>query len=363
MAHIKIVPGLALVLSGGAYKVMFQIAFLWFLEKIGVSPEKIYAISGGVPNALAFMLGKAGRLLLVWFEIEPSELYSVSWFSFLVKPLVRGKKPGFGAPGILKNELLTKIIDREVDFAAVLRDPRELWVGVEDYTSGLVKWVSNHDPGMTPERFRTFVLASMRIPIFFTPIDEGEAQLADAGLMTNIPIGEAIRGGARTILALNALPRKLPEIKRLDTWPEMEVRNSDVAHIKEGERHRQAIEETNAHIKGVAEIKAKLCAECRERVTPDLDVLPRSNKRHIDFYPINVPTNLSIFKKEGSYGSPTAKARFELLGAGLEGVMLQLIPFISKAGLFDETDRETVDSFETEFTARVPADYAEALRK
>lgn len=358
MEHAKIVPGLALVLSGGAYKVMFQIAFLWFLEKFGIYPERIHAISGGVPNALAFMLGKAQRLPQVWFEIEPSKLYSIAWFSFLVKPLVAGKKPGFGAPGILKNELLTKIIDREVDFAEVLRSPITLWVGVEDYVVGSVKWVSNRDPGMTTERFRTFVLASMRIPIFFTPIDEGEAQLADAGLMTNIPVGEAIRAGARTIIAVNALPRKLTEIKKLATWPEMETRNSDTAHIKEGERHRQAVEETNAHIRGIAKIKAKLCGNCLEWVGSDLDALPRSRKRHIDFCLANSPSNLSIFKKGGSYGSPTLAARFELLGAGLAGVTLHLVPFLAKIGLLEEFGPDATTSLETEFEELVIASYA-----
>lgn len=362
MAYGKVVPGLALVLSGGAYKVLFQIAFLWFLEKVSIYPEKIYAISGGVPNALAFMLGKARRLPLVWFKIEPSELYSVAWFSFLVKPLVKGKKPGFGAPGILKNKLLTAIIDHEVDFAEVLRSPITLWIGVEDYMSGSVMWVSNHDSGMTAERFRIFVLASMRIPIFFEPVDEGEAQLADAGGRTNIPIGEAIRGGATTIIAVNALPRKLPEIKKLETWPEMEVRNSDAAHIKEGERHRQAIEETNAHICGVARIKEKLCGNCRERVDADLDALPRSKKRLIDFWLVNAPMNLAIFKKHGSYGSPTIEARFELLGAGLAGVTLSLVPFLARVGLVGENDRESLDSFEAEFTAQVRKDYVEAKR-
>lgn len=362
MARDKIVPGLALVLSGGAYKVMFQIAFLWFLEKVGIYPEKIYAISGGVPNALAFMLKRAFRLPLVWFEIEPSKLYSIAWFSFLVKPLVRGKKPGFGAPGILKNELLTKMIDREVDFEKVLRSSITLWTAVEDYTSGL-KWVSNHDPGMTAERFRTFVLASMRIPIFFSPIDEGEMQLADAGFITNIPIGEAVRGGASTVVAINALPRKLPEIKKLMTWPEMEVRNSDAAHVKEGERHRQAIEETNAHIRGVAEIKTKLCGECREHVNADLDALPRSKKRLVDFFLVNAPMGLAIFKKHGSYGSPTLEARFELLGAGLAGVTLHLIPFLSKIGLLGEADSATCGSFEAKFTAQVFEGYAAATHR
>ena len=143
----------------------------------------------------------------------------------------------------------------------------------------------------------------------------------------------------------------------------METRNSDAAHIKEGERHRQAIEETNAHIRGVALIQAKLCNGCRARTDADFDTLPRSRKRHIEFCLVNAPMNLAIFKKQGSYGSPTLEARFELLGAGLAGVTFALVPFLAKIGLLDETDQGRYRSFEAEFTAQVRAGYVEATHK
>lgn len=358
---MRVVKDLALVLSGGSYKVMFQIAILVFLEKIGVYPKAIFAISGGVPNALAFILKKAHKLPGVWFRVDPEKFYTVSWWGLVVKPIFSWKKPAFGALSILQSKLLTKIIDEEVNFAAILSSPITIWIGAQDLRTDKVKWFSNHDKGMTPKFFRTVVLASMRIPIFFAPIDEGELQLADAGSITNLPVGEAIRAGFTNIIAINALPRRLPNISRLDTWPEIEVKNTDSMHLKEGERHRQAIKETNTHVAGIKEIKKKLCRDCAEVVIPELDALPRSGKRTINFCIANSPSDIKIFKKDGSYGYPTDNARFELLGAGCEAVRSKIIPHLEANNISHLVSEAEKEEFENEFREISVRDYLKEI--
>jgi hypothetical protein len=60
--------------------------------------------------------------------------------------------------------------------------------------------------------------------------------------------------------------------------------------------------------------------------------------------------NLTIFKKETSYGSLSLEARFELLGASIIGTVSELIPFLSKVGLLESTESLlNLQSLEEEF--------------
>ena len=352
---MRIFISFAIVLSGGSYKTMIQIAILAFLEFIGVYPRAIYAISGGVPNAIGYMLKKAWCLPALWFAVNPEKFYSVGWWRLLFVPLLRRKRPAFGAQAILKDKLLREILDREVDYAALLRSPITLWIGALDLRTRRVVWFSNHDADMTPSRFRDIVHASMRIPIFFAPVSVDNMQLADAGQRTNLPIGRAIKDGYTKILALNALPKEFPAepIPALETWPEIEVVNTDVAHLVEPERHRTGIPKVNTHLscvkRIVEEVLPRISEEAGAKLMAIVDAMPYSKKLAVNLCLVDAPAGITIFKKEGSYGYPSPKARFEILGAGL-GAIGKVHDFLVKSGMLSAMTEQAVKLFGIDFT-------------
>lgn len=309
---MKIVDDLAIVLSGGSYKVMFQIFILMVLEWLGIYPKIIYAISGGTPNALGYMTGKAWKLPQIWMGVDPKKLYRRASFWRLLKPMLKGRKPVFGASAILRSEYLAKIIDEEVDFEEVcsLHQKIELRVGIMDLRSGEIQWRSNKEPGMTPARFRQIVLASMRIVVLYEPVEDegGCRQMVDAGFETNLPLAKAIKDGFSKIIAVSALPRQLiPTTLPLENLVEFDLRHADIAHSRELRRQLKLIDAINKN--------------------PDA-------KKKIELCLIAAPPQLRIFQKtkEFGYGSPTPEAKLELLGAGYEATFY-LGKFLYRQGL------------------------------
>lgn len=340
----KIIANLALALSGGSFKVMFQIYLLIFLERRGIYPKEIFAISGGVPNALAYMLKKAWKLPDLWEEIDPKKLFQVDWIGLFLIPLLRGETPIFSGEGVFKTGFLEKILRREVDFQQILDSPIVLWVGVMDLKTGL-RWISNKDAGMTPELFEEYVIASMRIPVFFRP----HGQKVDMGLVSNIAIGEAVRRGFENILALSALPRNLEPISGVESWPESNLRHDDINHADEVCSHIERTEEINREVLAMIahrrHMLTRICCFLSRSYRDTLDKFSIANKRYINLCVIAPPSNLRIFRKwvashtlfkyvprqtKITYGYPSFEAREELLRAGQQAVEQELKPFLDK---------------------------------
>lgn len=333
---------LALVLSGGSLKTMFQISIVVFLEKVEIYPRAIYAISGGVPIALSFILGKASQLEKIFFErIRPGKLFAFDWHGLFVEPIITGCLPILGSHSIFKTKNLDKVIDDEVNFAEILRSNIQLFVAVADLLSGSVLWFSNKDPGMTVEFFRAVVLGSMRIPVFFPTfscIFKGtKYQFVDAGLINNIPVKRAIEDGFSRVIVVETTPRSLEDIEPLRHIGEIDLRYSDMRHVDEGGGHLKWTEVTNRDVMIRDVVEKTLCdprvpEDVRAEVLKLHTLYGFTGKRKIFICRINPPAKLSIFKKIGrsGYGTPTRWARSELLGAGYavtepEGTLYQFL--------------------------------------
>ncbi|GEM_PF-6265669 len=345
---MRIVDNLALVLSGGSFKVMFQIYLLIFLEQRGIYPKEIFAISGGVPNALSYILKKAWKLPHIWPKIEPHKLFEVDWYELFILPLLQGTAPIFSGKGIFKSGFLESVIKREVDFEAVLGSPIVLWVGVVDLAKGSTTWVSNKDVGMTPELFEEYVIASMRIPVFFRPHE----QKIDLGLVSNLAIHKAVERSFENILAINALPVSLEQISGVENWPESNLRHDDIQHVNEATGHVKLTEWINHDVLAMEAHKRhwwiRLGSFLFKSVRESLDGFYFPNKRYINLCVISPPSNLQIFRKWVStgkmfkyvsrrtkvmYGYPSLVAREELLEAGKQAVQISLVPFLKKNGI------------------------------
>lgn len=344
MRTVRIVEDLALVLSGGSYRAMFQIYSLVLLESLGIYPKAIYTISGGGPNGVGYSLGIASRLEKIWLGIKPEKLFDLDYRRLLVEPVKRGRWPILGASSIFKTKELDNVMDREVDFEAVLQSPIEIWVSVVDLISGEILWFSNKTPGMTPEFFRAIVLGSMRIPVFWEPMvvffEGREYQFVDAGLITNLPVKKAVEDGFSKIVAIETTPRRLDATSKLETLAEADLRYGEIRHIDETEGHLKWIDYINRDI-SVAENVDKLLDD--ERVLPDVRIRVAkehekfmfSGKRHVVICRISPPAKLEVFqkKRKKDYGAPTLWSRGELLGAGEAAAELVLVPFLKEQGI------------------------------
>lgn len=336
---------LAFCLSGGSYHAMFQIYLLQFCAKYNIYPGGIFTASAGGPNAVAYVLGKAHTLDRIWFDIRPKKLYAKDIRRLIWDPIVRGRAPIIGASAIFKTRTLDRVVDREVDFAMLIKSPVCVWFSVLDLRSGELLWFSNHDDGMTSEFLHAILLGSMRIPVFFPPIKcefQGRKyQFVDAGLVTNIPVKRAVESGFKKIVVIETSPRILNGVGYdFDTIAEIETRHSDIKHTEEGGGHLKWIANINKNL-GVLHEVEKILAD--SRVPDDIRraVLREhagymfSDKLKVAICRINLPSTLSILKKESSrdYGSPSLTARYELLGAGDAAAELILEPFLREQGI------------------------------
>lgn len=327
-----------LLLSGGSFKDEFQVPLLEFLEKKSNYPHAIMAISGGVPNALAYMLKKAKYLSRIWGQIKPDKLFEIDEIG-LLSPIFRLKKPIFESYAIFKiPKFLERIIDAEIDFEAILNAPIQLWIGVVDLCLGRVEWYSNKDLGMTSALFREIVFASIRIPIFFPPqknIQRGAGlhQFVDAGLVTNLSIGKAVELNYSRILAISAIPQELSPIAPLDTWPEIYDRHNDIVHATEISTQTKWTERVNLHVRWLERLRRHplirlglLTSKSLRRLFEDSPVI---EKRLIDLCVISPPPHLAIFQKGygRKYGNPSPEARQELLQAGRHAIQ-ETLPFL-----------------------------------
>lgn len=340
---MKIVEDLALVLSGGSYRAMFQIYSIILLESLGIYPKSIYAISGGVPNAIGLILGITSRLEKIWLGIKPSKLFERDYKRLLIDPVRKGRWPVLGASSIFKTKELDDVIDSEIDFEAALKSPIELWVSVVDMISSEKLWFSNKTSGMTPKFFRAIVLGSMRIPVFWEPMiasfDGREFQFFDAGLITNLPVKQAVNDGFSKVIAIETTPRHLDATLKLETIAELDLRYSEIKHIVETESQLKWIDYINRDI-GVAENIKKFLnngvpEDIGRQIERELEKFMFFGKRHVEICRISPPAKLRIFQKKRrkDYGAPNLRSRIELLGAGEAAAELVLLPFLKEQGI------------------------------
>lgn len=336
---------LAFCLSGGSYHAMFQIYILRFCAKHHIDPKEIFTASAGGPNAVAYVLGKTHRLPRIWFDIQPRKLYAKDLKRLVWQPLTRGKMPIIGASALFKTKTLDGVIDREVDFSALIESPVRVWFSVLDLRGGECLWFSNHDEGMTPEFLRAILLGSMRIPVFFPPVTYEfrgrKYQFVDAGLVTNIPVKRAVESGFKKIVVIESSPPGLDEVQHdFDTIAEIEARHSDIKHTEEGSGHLKWIGNINENLRILQEVEEALADpripdDVRHAILQKHAGYMFSGKQKVAICRINLPRTLSILKKtKGTdYGTPSLTARYELLGAGDAAAELILAPFLKEQGI------------------------------
>lgn len=177
------------VLGGGGSYGAAQVGMLQALADVGVRPglvagTSIGSINGGV--VAADPIGAANRLAHVWGTLDERELMPGGYFRRL-KTLITAKTHIFESPGIAAL-VGREIGDRDIEDLAIPYAAMAL-----DVDTGLAV-------RLTAGPLVSAMLASSAIPGIFPPVTRGSRTFYDGGLVTNVPVLEALDMGAASLI-------------------------------------------------------------------------------------------------------------------------------------------------------------------
>jgi NTE family protein len=186
----------ALVLAGGGTRGALQIGMLQVLAEHGFVPDRIYGVSVGAINGVAFAGDPTRegvqRMTDIWLGLSRDSVYPQGrlhgpW------QYVRQRD------SVYPNAGLRKIIDEGIQFERLEDAPIPVEVVAASLTDGRERWFT-HGSVVEP------VLASAAVPAIFPPVEIEEEQYIDGGVLDNVPIQRAIDAGATRIVVLLCSP-------------------------------------------------------------------------------------------------------------------------------------------------------------
>lgn len=174
---------LGLVLSGGGVKGMAHIGLLKVLEETGVEIDLLSGTSAGALVGACHADGMSPEKILDFFR--NTELYQYKFFAWSTLGLLRSTK----LEGLL------------VDYFSVNRF-EDLKIPISVVATDLVK--GKAVAFSKGELFRP-LLASMALPIFFTPVQINGSSHSDGSIVNNVPV-EPLIGKCDFIIASHVSP-------------------------------------------------------------------------------------------------------------------------------------------------------------
>jgi NTE family protein len=198
----------ALVISGGGAKGAWAVGVLRHLCKDRNQRfDLVVGTSTGALIAPLAALGDIDDLVRVYTTVRDKDILS---FRFLGKNVVMNALVSLvlGKDSLYGTGPLQKTIEQHLSqerWNRLVSGPVPAWVSVVSLQTGEIKYVGSHQPGMTRERFAAAMLASGSIPVYMQRVKiPGEAWqwFVDGGVKDVIPLGQAIREGARDITAI-----------------------------------------------------------------------------------------------------------------------------------------------------------------
>ncbi len=186
-------PGpVGFVLGGGGSLGAAQVGMLQALAEHDIHADLVTGTSIGAINAAvvaADPIGAANRLSHLWHTLDAKAILP-GGLSRRLWTLLRYKTYLYDTPGIAKlveDEIGDMAIeDLQIPYAAVALD-------VETATPSL----------LTSGRLSSAILASSAIPGVFPAVERNGRRLYDGGLVTNVPVLEALDMGAKSLVVLD----------------------------------------------------------------------------------------------------------------------------------------------------------------
>lgn len=193
-----------LILPGGGAGGIVQFGMILAFESWGLSYDAIYGTSVGALNASMLHSGQVEKLREIWLTVKDKDVYKRKLFPFFSNSLYDQTPLG---------ELLKK----NVDLQALKSNSKPLEINSTDLTGySARRWRLHKDP---IENFYSELLASASPPLCFAPVQIGERQLSDGGLVNNYCLSNAVNDGMeRLIVFLPNVPHPKPVKSLLDAF-------------------------------------------------------------------------------------------------------------------------------------------------
>jgi len=191
----------SLILAGGGSRNVLQVGMLKAWTDLGIKADMVYGTSAGAINGAIYHQEQGGTDLLeeCWSTMKPSDVYSIDPLHWL-NPLAK-------KTGAVSSAPLKKTIAKYLDYDKVKANPTPINV----CTTNMTTWkplVLNLGDMQLKDEMVNYVLASASIPMAFSPVQWGQDQLCDGGLIGQFPINQSIKAGADTIVILRpVLPK------------------------------------------------------------------------------------------------------------------------------------------------------------
>lgn len=183
----------AFVLGGGGVRGAVHIGMIRALLERGITPDLIVGTSIGAINGAALAgtprVEVVDRLLTAWSSETASQVYGESWFR-QVQRLAR-TRTHLNDPSALR-ALLMKVLGEAPTFA-------ELKVPLVVCAASIEK---AEEHWFTEGSVLDAVMASASVPGALPPTEINGEHFVDGGIVSSIPLGEAIRRGADTVYVL-----------------------------------------------------------------------------------------------------------------------------------------------------------------
>jgi len=187
----QVEPPVAFVLAGGASFGSIQVGQLRALAESDLRPDLIVGTSVGSLNGAVLAEDPEAaptRLTELWSTVTRSDIFG-GVFSAAVN-LASGKPAAVGSEGL--RSFITQAI--------VARDFADLQV---PHTAMATDFDRGEPVPLREGELITALLASAAIPMVFPTVTRDGVRLVDGGLVANVPIGEAVRQGAKTVVVLD----------------------------------------------------------------------------------------------------------------------------------------------------------------
>jgi NTE family protein len=198
----------ALVISGGGAKGAWAVGALRHLFKDKNQRfDLVVGTSTGALIAPLAALGEIDDLVRIYTTVKDTDVIS---FRFPGKNVVMNALASLlrGKDSIYGTGPLRKTIDQHLSqgrWNRLVAGPVPAWVSTVSLQTGEIRYIGSHQPGVSRERFAAAMLASGSIPVYMQririPGEDGQ-WFVDGGVKDVIPLGHAIREGARDITAI-----------------------------------------------------------------------------------------------------------------------------------------------------------------
>ena len=179
----KPAPRIGLALGGGAARGFAHIGVIQVLEEAGIKPSMVVGTSAGSLVAALYASGKGGaELQRVAEAMEEAAL--TDW-----------TLPIFSR-GVFRGEALARYVNAQLGNRLIEQLPLPLGILATDLHSGEGVLFQRGDAGAA-------VRASSAVPGVFLPVQIGQREFVDGGLVAPVPVGFARQMGAALVIAVD----------------------------------------------------------------------------------------------------------------------------------------------------------------